>query len=163
LRVKFKGGGEGLSSVVALAILLSIVLALAIFVSGWGTSLIPVFTRFEEVKVQGAWQDIEDGKSTFMLVIFNSGNLDLRVERVFLNGRLVVDLSSNPVELKVGEKKVCVLFPPDAQVTRGKVYNIDLNTARGNYFRATVVARFTAPGSTPASFECYPIGTAGTY
>jgi hypothetical protein len=81
---------KGVSPVISTVVLLAAGLAVSIFVASWVTLVVPTYARHEELRIQNC---VIVNSQRAMIYLKNTGNIDLTINHVLINGKL-----SNPGE-----------------------------------------------------------------
>jgi len=156
------GSRRALSPVIAVVVLVSVTIVVAVSVAYWMGSIAGTYTRFERLEISSAysskvddWMDDpagwgSEGGWTVRIVVKNSGSADATIDDVFVNGipygqfsNVTIRYSSDPYGFggaigagATGSVEVLVRAGTDQDITfsSGSTLDIKLHTAAGKEY-----------------------------
>jgi hypothetical protein len=130
-----------MDKIVSTVIIVAVTIALAVALSTYYSSIIALFTQYEEISFDSAYATVRDGKAEIVLNFKNTGPRALTVVDLEINGVDLEPTGDNPfpLELPSGTNARLGLDAGLDTFISGMIYEVAIRTASGGIYSRTVV------------------------
>jgi len=127
--------------IVSTVILLSVTIALAVFLSTYYTDFVNLFMKYEEISFDYAYATVRNGQAEIVLNFRNTGQGKLTVVAIEINGADLEPTSNNPfpLELPYGTNARLRMHASQDTFRSGVTYEVAIRTDSGGIYSRTVV------------------------